>query len=194
MPTLSTHEITRLLQDWHGGDQAALDRLVPLVYDELRRMAKRYLRRQAPGHTLQTTAIINEAYLRMVNLPEIDWQNRAHFFAIAAQVMRHLLLDHARAKHRAKRGGDAQQVSLDEAAMVSVERSEELLALDDALNRLATLDPRQSRIVELRYFGGLTVDEVAEVSGISAVTVAREWAKAKGRLYRELNRTGNDKE
>ncbi len=187
MPTLSTHEITQLLHDWHGGDRTALDRLVPLVYDELRRISKRYLRRQPPGQTLQTTALINEAYLKMVDLPGIDWQNRAHFFAVAAQAMRNLLLDHARAKHRAKRGGDAQQVSLDEAAMVSVARSEELLALDDALTRLAALDARQSRIVELRYFGGLTVDEVAEVLGISAITIAREWAKAKGWLYRELS-------
>lgn len=187
MPTLSTHEITQLLHDWHSGDQTALDRLVPLVYDELHRISKRYLRRQAPGNTLQTTALIHEAYLRLVGLPEVDWQNRAHFFGVAAQAMRNLLLDHARAKHCAKRGGNAQQVSLDETAMVSVQRSEELLSLDDALNRLASLAPRQSRIVELRYFGGLTVDEVAEVLDISAITVAREWAKAKGWLYRELS-------
>src|SRR5262249_15445573 len=149
-------------------------------------------RRRAPGHTLQTTALINEAYLRMAKLPEIDWQNRAHFFAVAARAMRYLLLDHARAKRYAKRGGGAQQVSLDEAAMVSVQRSEQLLALVDALNRLATLDPRQSRVVELRYFGGLTVDETAEVLGVSAITVAREWAKAKGWLYRELSQRQPD--
>lgn len=192
MPTLSTHEITQLLHDWHDGDQAALDRLVPLVYDELRRISKAYLRRQAPGQTLQTAALINEAYLQMVNLPEIDWQNRVHFFGVAARVMRHILIDRARAKRFAKRGGGAQQVSLDEAAAVSVERSEELLALDDALNRLAALDARQSRIVELRYFGGLTAEEVAEVLGIAAITVHREWAKAKGWLYRELSKTGGN--
>jgi RNA polymerase sigma factor (TIGR02999 family) len=167
MPTLSTHDITRLLRDWHGGDQAALDQLMPLVYAELRRLAKGYMRRQSPGHTLQTTALINEAYLRMVNLPEIDWQCRAHFYAVAAQAMRYLLIERARARRSAKRGGGAEHVSLDEAAMVSMGRSEELLALDDALNHLATLDPRQSRIVELRYFGGLTVEETAEVLGVS---------------------------
>lgn len=187
MPTHSTHEITRLLRDWREGDRAALDQLMPLVYDELRRLAKRYLRRQAPGHTLQTTALINEAYLRMVDMPGIDWQNRAHFFGVAAQAMRYLLVDHARAKQYAKRGGGAQQVTLDEAAQVSSERPDELLALDEALTRLAALDLRQSRIVELRYFGGLTVDETAEVLGVSVPTVHREWAKAKGWLYRELS-------
>jgi RNA polymerase sigma factor (TIGR02999 family) len=191
MPTLSTHEITRLLRDWHDGDQAALDQLMPLVYDELRRLARNYMRRQSPGQTLQTTALINEAYLRLVNLPDIDWQSRAHFYAVAAQAMRYLLIERARSKRYAKRGGGAQQVSLDEAAMVSAGRSEELLALDEALTRLAALDPRQNRIVELRYFGGLTVEETAEVLGVSPVTVMREWAKAKGWLYRELNMTAN---
>lgn len=187
-PPLSTHEITQLLHDWQQGDRAALDQLLPLVYDELRRLAKRNLRRQSPGQTLQTTALVHEAYLRLINLPEVDWQNRAHFFAVAAQAMRYLLIDRARAKRYAKRGGGAQQVSLDEAAQVSAERPDELLALDEALTRLAALDPRQSQIVELRYFGGLTVEETAEVLGVSAITVMREWAKAKGWLYRELSR------
>jgi RNA polymerase sigma factor (TIGR02999 family) len=144
------------------------------------------MRRQSPGHTLQTTALINEVYLRMVDLWDIEWQSRAHIFAVAAQAMRYLLLDHARANRYAKRGGGAQQVTLDETAVVSPERSVDLLALDEALNRLAVLDSRQSRIVELRYFGGLTVEETAEVLGVSCVTITREWLKAKGWLYREL--------
>lgn len=178
--------ITQLLKQWRSGEQTALDQLLPLVYDELHRVAQRALRQQPAGHTLQTTALINEAYLRMCNMPQIEWQDRAHFFAVAARVMRHLLVDHARAQVTAKRGGGAQRVDFDEAAIYASERSAELLALDDALNRLAAADDKKSRIVELRYFGGLTVEEVAEVLGIAVITVKREWAKARLWLYHEL--------
>ena len=178
--------ITQLLKQWRSGEQTALDQLLPLVYDELHRVAQRAIRQQPAGHTLQTTALINEAYLRMCNMPQIEWQDRAHFFAVAARVMRHLLVDHARAQVTAKRGGGAQRVDFDEAAIYASERSAELLALDDALNRLAAADDKKSRIVELRYFGGLTVEEVAEVLGIAVITVKREWAKARLWLYHEL--------
>lgn len=192
MPTLSTHEITRLLRDWHNGDRAALDRLMPLVYDELRRLARRYMRRENPGHVLQTTALINEVYLRMVDPPDIDWKNRAHFFGVAAQAMRYLLIEHARSRRYAKRGGTAQQVSLDETAVVSPERSADLLALDDALQALATLDPRRARVVELRYFGGLSVEETAEVLKVAPITVMRDWRFAKSWLLRELSQGSAD--
>jgi len=186
MATPPPHEITRLLRDWRGGNQAALDQLLPLVYDELRRLAGRYLRREPAGQTLQPTALVNELYLRLVDQPEVDWQNRAHFFAVAAQAMRFLLLDRARSKQQAKHGGGARQVELEETAVISAEPSTDLLALDEALTRLAVLDPRQGRIVELRYFGGLSTAEVAEVLGVSEITVKREWLKAKAWLYREL--------
>lgn len=192
MPAPSTHEITRLLRDWHNGDRAALDQLMPLVYDELRRLARRYMRRQTPNHTLQTTALINEAYLRMVDLPEIDWQSRAHFFAVAAQAMRYLLLEHARSRRYAKRGGGVQHVTLDETAVVNPERSTDLLALDDALRALATLDPRRAQVVELRYFGGLSVEETAEVLKVSPITVMRDWRFAKSWLLRELSQGSAD--
>jgi RNA polymerase sigma factor (TIGR02999 family) len=182
----SRHEITRLLMDWRGGDRAALDKLMPLVYDELRRLARHYLSQERPGHTLQTTALVNEAYLRLIDQQDSDWQGRAHFFAVAARIMRHLLIDHARSRQYAKRGGGAPQVSLDEAAAVSAERSAELLALDEALGRLAAVDERKVMIVELRYFSGLSVEETAEVMRVSAITVKREWLKAKAWLYREL--------
>ncbi len=178
--------ITQLLKQWRGGDQTALDQLMPLVYDELHRLAQRAMRHEQPNHTLQTTALINEAYLRMCGMPQIQWQDRAHFFAVAARVMRFLLVDHARAQGYAKRGGGIQRVELDEAAVYAPERSADLLALDDALNHLAVVDEKKSRIVELRYFGGLTIEEVAEVLGVAVVSVKREWAKAKLWLYREL--------
>ena len=164
---------------------------MPLVYDELRRIASRYMKREREGHTLQTTALVNEAYLRMVGQDDVDWQNRAHFFGVAASVMRHLLVDHARARGRVRRGADPQQVSLDEAAVVSNQKGEELLALDEALTRLASIDSRKVKIVELRYFSGLTAEETAEVLGVSEITVKREWLKAKAWLYRELTQETN---
>lgn len=178
--------ITQLLKRWRGGDQTALDQLMPLVYNELHRLAERATHQHPAGHTLQPTALVNEAYLRLCNLPQVDWQDRAHFFAIAARIMRFLLVDHARAQGGAKRGGGLQRVALDETAVYAPERPEELLALDDALNRLAVVDEKKSRIVELRYFGGLTAEEVAEVLGIAISHVKREWTKAKLWLYQEL--------
>lgn len=188
----STNDVTQLLVDWRNGDKQALDRLMPLVYDELRRIASRYMKREREGHTLQTTALVNEAYLRMVGQDDVDWQNRAHFFGVAASVMRHLLVDHARARGRVRRGADPQQVSLDEAAVVSNQKGEELLALDEALTRLASIDSRKVKIVELRYFSGLTAEETAEVLGVSEITVKREWLKAKAWLYRELTQETNE--
>jgi RNA polymerase sigma factor (TIGR02999 family) len=179
-------EITRLLIAWSDGDQAALERLLPLIERELHRIARHYMRRESPGHTLQTTALVNEAYFRLVDQKNVRWQNRAHFFAIAAQVMRRILLNYARDRHRAKRGGQAVQVSLSEVAAVGEERSAELIALDEALKRLAAVDQRKCRVVELRYFGGLSVEEVAEVLGVSPVTVARDWKMAKAWLAREI--------
>ena len=190
MPVTPTpDEVNRLLVLWRSGDKAALDSLMPLVYGELRRLAHNYIKRERPGHTLQTTALVNEAYLRLVGQRPVDWQNRAHFFGVAAQVMRHLLVDHARSRQFAKRGGGAHEVALDEAAILSVDKSAELVALDDALEKLAAVDPRKVRIVEMRYFGGLSVEETAEVLGVSAITVKREWLKAKAWLYRELDNT-----
>ena len=182
----SAHQITGLLVSWRKGDKAALDQLMPLVYDELHRLAHRYMKRERPGQTLQTTALVNEAYLRLADSNEIEWQNRAHFFAIAAQIMRHLLVDRARSRRYAKRGGGAHPVTLDETAVISPERDLQLLELDEALNKLAAIDARKSRLVELRYFGGLSVEEAAEVLGISGITVKREWSKTKAWLYREL--------
>jgi len=181
-------EVTQLLIAWGNGDREALDKLVPLVYDELRRIARRYMEREPAGHTLQTTALVNEAYLRLIEQKGMKWQNRAHFFAISAQLMRRILVSMARARHANKRGGDARQVSLDEALVVSEERAAELVALDEAMNELAALDPRRSRVVELRYFGGLSVEETAEVLKISPETVMREWKRAKAWLYTQLNR------
>ena len=188
----TSHEVTQLLIDWGNGDQAALDRLMPLVQAELRRMARRYMSRQNPGHTLQTTALINEAFLKLVGSHDKHFQNRAHFFGVAAQAMRHILVDYARAKQVEKRGGGAQQVSLDEALTVSAERAAELVALDDALKELANIDSRKSRVVELRYFGGLSVEETAEVLNVSAVTVMRDWSLAKAWLHRELSKGGEN--
>ena len=183
-------EITQLLIDWNNGDAAALDDLMPLVEGELRRIAARHMRRENAGHTLQTTALVNEAYLKLVDQTKARWQNRAHFYAIAGQLMRRILLDHARAHDRAKRGGGAIHVELDEATTLSTEESDELFALDEALSRLAAFDPLKSKIVEMRYFGGLSVEETAEVLGLAPVTVMRHWSMAKSWLRRELRGTG----
>lgn len=186
MATTPTGEVTQLLLDWGGGDRAALDKLVPAVYQELRRLARHYMRGERAGHTLQTSALVNEAYMRLVDYKNVRWQNRAHFFAVAAQAMRRILVDHARANRAAKRGAGGQKVSLDEAAVLSDERAEELIALDDALTKLEQLDERKSRIVEMRYIGGLSVEEVAEVLGVSPRTVEREWRSAKAWLHRAI--------
>jgi RNA polymerase sigma factor (TIGR02999 family) len=185
----SSRSVSYLLQRWSDGDSEALNQLMPLVYGELRRMARRYMGQQPSGHTLQTTALIHEAYLRLVGQEEKRWENRAHFFGVAAQAMRHILVDYARARHTAKRGGEARALSLEESAVISEERAAELVALDDALAELARLAPRQSRVVELRYFGGLSVAETAEVLKVSPDTVTRDWSQAKAWLYRALKRS-----
>ena len=188
MPTPSPppQEVTQLLVDWGNGNQAALDRLMPLVYTELRQLARRYMRRERLGHTMQTTALIHEAYLRLVDQNPVRWENQAHFFGIAARLMRQILIEHARSHSRAKRGGGAGTISLDEAALVLQARAAELLALDDALERLAAIDPRKSRVVELRFFGGLSAEETARVLNIAPNTVLRDWRLAKAWLHREI--------
>src|SRR6185369_10551292 len=186
MPEALTHDVTQLLLEWSNGDQSALDKLVPVVDRELRRLAHHYMSRERAGHTLQTTALVNEAFVRLVNRKSVQWQNRAHFFGIAAQLMRTILVDHARSHACAKRGGGAGKLELDEALAVSQQKAAEVIALDDALNALALIDPQQSRIVELRFFVGLTVEEVAEVLHVSPATIKREWSSAKAWLYREL--------
>jgi RNA polymerase sigma factor (TIGR02999 family) len=187
-------DVTQLLLAWSDGDQAALDQLVPLVYDELRRLARRYMARENPGHTLQTTALVNEAYMRLVDWKNVQWQNRAHFFGVSAQLMRRLLVDFARARHQIKRAGEARRVSFEDALAVSVDRSADIVALDDALKTLTTLNARQAQVVEMRFFGGLSEDEIAEVLKVSTKTVKRDWQMAKAWLYRELNRTGTNGE
>jgi RNA polymerase sigma factor (TIGR02999 family) len=177
---------------WRDGNRSALDNLIPLVYRELHRLARYYLRRQSPGHTLQTSALINEAYLRLIDHNNMPWQNRAHFYGVAAQAMRRILVDYARTRYAAKRGGGAVEVSLDKAAVFAKEQAAELIALDDALIDLAAISPRKSQIVELRYFGGLSVEETAEVLGISTATVVREWRSAKRLLLRSLANTESD--
>jgi RNA polymerase sigma factor (TIGR02999 family) len=186
MTTVSQREITRLLADWAGGDRGALDRLAPLVHAELRRIARRQMGGERQGHTLQATALVNEAYLRLAGREGFEWKDRAHFYAVCAQVMRHVLIDHARAHARDKRGGGALHVSLDEAAVMSAESASELVALDEALRGLEELDPQKGRVVELRYFAGLSIEETAEVLNISPTTVRREWRRAKAWLYRAL--------
>jgi RNA polymerase sigma factor (TIGR02999 family) len=183
-----SNEVSVLLADWTKGDQAAKDKLIPLVYDQLRRLARRQMAQERPGHSLQATALVNEAYLLLVDQPEVRWQNRAHFFALAAQMMRHILVDYARRRGRVKRGAGGQRVSLEEAMIVSGERAAELVALDDALNDLAAIDPRRSQVVELRYFGGLSVEEIAKVLNVSPVTVMRDWSVAKAWLYRAIGK------
>jgi len=183
--------VTQLLAAWSAGDKSALDELIPAVYDELRRLAKNYLSRERPDHTLQTTALVHEAYLRLVDQNAVNWQNRAQFFGIAAQMMRRILINHAKERQAQKRQGSATKVSLDEAVSFFEKREVDLMALDEALNTLAVLDPKQTQIVELRFFGGLTIDEVAEVLGISPATTKREWDSAKLWLRRQLDIGGN---
>jgi RNA polymerase sigma-70 factor (ECF subfamily) len=185
-------DITLLLSELSRGNQAAGEALVPLVYEELKRLARSYMRKERPGHTLQTTALVHEAYVKLVSQRAANWQGRSHFFAISAQVMRRILIDHARSRLRKKRGGPQEAVALDEALVFSPERSEELVKLDEALERLAKLDARQSRIVELRFFGGLSVEETSECLGVSAKTVKRDWSVAKAWLHGELRRMDGD--
>ena len=192
MVQASREEVTGLLRAWSEGDQTALDKLMPLIYAELHRLAKRYMGREHAGHTLQTSALVNEAYMRLVDAHGVRWQNRAHFFAVSAQIMRRILVDFARARQNLKRGGGAQQVTLDEGLVVSPEKGADLLALDEALEKLATLNPRQSRVVELRYFGGLNEEEVAEALSVSPRSVRHDWSLARAWLYRELNREGRN--
>jgi len=183
------HEITQLLAKWREGNQSALDELYPLVYDELHRLARRYMSRERRGHTLQTTALINEAYVRLVDQKNVHWANRSHFFAISAQIMRRILIDHARRHAYAKRGGGAQQVSLEEVAAVTPDPGRELVRLDEALKSLAEMDPRRSQVVELRYFGGLNNEEIAGVLKISENTVTRDWNMARAWLHQQLSET-----
>jgi RNA polymerase sigma-70 factor (ECF subfamily) len=189
MSQTSTHEVTRLLLDWSNGDKTALDKLMPLIYEELCRLAHRYMSRERADHTMQTTALVNEAYVRLINRKNVHWQDRAHFFAIAAELMRTILVDHARSHATAKRGGGARKFSLDEALVASQERAAEVVALDEALTELAKIDSKQSRIVELRFFGGLTIEETAEVLDLSPATIKREWNTAKAWLYHELSKS-----
>ena len=180
-------EVTGLLVAWSEGDESAYEKLVPLVYAELHRLAHRFMSGERPDHTMQTTALVNEAYLRLVD-QKARWQNRSHFFAIAAQVMRRILVDHARAHTYAKRGGGAQKLELNEALIMAQERAAEMVALDEALEKLKAFDARKARVVELRFFGGLTVDETAEVLGVSPNTVDRDWSTARAWLYKAVNR------
>ena len=184
------HEITQLLAEWRDGNQSALDELYPLVYDELHRLARRYMSREPKGHTLQATALINEAYVRLVDQRNVHWANRSHFFAISAQIMRRILIDHARRHRYAKRGGGALQVSLEEVAAITPDPGGELLRLDEALKSLAEMDPRRSQVVELRYFGGLNNEEIAGVLNISENTVTRDWNMARAWLYQQLTGSG----
>ena len=184
-------QVSGLLRAWSDGDRAALDRLTPIVYDELHRLAQRYMKHERPGHSLQTTALVNEAYMRLVDYKGMQWQNRAHFFAVSAQLMRRILVEHAR-RHNLKRGGGVQHVSLEETALVCGEQSADLVALDEAMDALARLDPRKAQVVEMRFFGGLSVEETAEVLKVSSVTVMRDWNTAKAWLYRELTGGKND--
>jgi RNA polymerase sigma factor (TIGR02999 family) len=182
---LDTNDISKLLRAWSGGNQSAFNGLTPIVYKKLRRLAHKYMRGERPGHTLQTTALVNEAYMRLVDYKRMTWQDRAHFFAVAAQVMRRILVDHARSQNT-KRGAGVEHVTLDDVAVVSGDRSGDLVALDDAMNALARLDPRKVKIIEMRFFGGLSVEETAEVLRVSPATVRRDWSIAKFWLYREL--------
>ena len=179
-------DVTLLLSALTRGDEGAASKLIPAVYDELRRLAGSYMRRERVDHTLQATALVHEAYLKLVEQRSVNWQSRAHFFGVAAQLMRRILIDHARGHSRQKRGGDEQKVSLDEALIFSKQQADELLAVDDSLNQLAKIDPRQAKVVEMRFFGGLSIDEAAEVLGISPKTVKRDWSVAKAWLYADL--------
>jgi RNA polymerase sigma factor (TIGR02999 family) len=178
-------EVSKLLRSWSDGDRGALDKLTPIVLDELHRLALRYMKHERPGHSLQATALVNEAYMRLVDYKRMQWQNRAHFFAVSAQLMRRILVEHAR-RHNLKRGAGLQQVSLEEAAVVGGDMATDLVALDDAMSALARLDTRKAQVVEMRFFGGLSVEETAEVLKVSSVTVMRDWSTAKAWLYREM--------
>ena len=185
--TPSPNEVTELLEEWSNGNEAALERLMPLVYDELHRLAHRYMGHERPGHTLQTSGLVNEAYLRLIDQSQVRWQNRGHFFGIAAQMMRRILVDYARNRRYAKHGGAAHRVSFDEARILSPERAADVVALDEALNELATFDQRKSQIVELRFFGGLSIEEAAEVLSVSPGTVMRDWTLAKAWLRKAMS-------
>jgi RNA polymerase sigma-70 factor, ECF subfamily len=184
--TSSSSSVSQLLKAWSQGDEAALEQLTPLVYDELHRLARRFMRRESPGHTLQTSALVNEAYLRLIDQRNVSWQNRSHFFGIASQLMRRILVDHARSQARQKRGGNAQRLSLDATAVLTKERVVDLVAIDEALTKLAEFDSQKSRIVEMKFFGGLTNDEVAECLNVSSRTIEREWRKSKAWLKSAL--------
>jgi RNA polymerase sigma-70 factor, ECF subfamily len=188
--SVSTREVTRLLLMWRSGDEAALNRLVPLVYDELHRLARRYMAAEQPGHPLQTTALVHEVYLRLVDANTIDWQNRAHFYAICARLMRRILIDFARSRNYQKRGAGFAHIQLDEAATVSAVVGAEVVAVDEALKQLADIDGRKSEVVEMRFFGGLNVEEIAAALSVSPETVMRDWKLAKAWLLRELGREG----
>ena len=184
----SPHRLTQLLLDWSNGRLSALDELMPLVDRELHRLAHHYMRNEKPGHTLQTTALVNEAYLRLIDQRQVHWKNRAHFFALSAQLMRRILVDHARKRKYAKRGGDRHKISLDEETLISSTRAADLLEIDEALSQLESIDVRKSKVVELRFFGGLNVEETAEALSVSPLTVKRDWRMAKAWLYEWLNR------
>lgn len=190
MTKIAPEEVSQLLRDWSDGDQAALDKLMPVVYQELHRLAHHYMRNERVGHTLQTTALVNEAYMRLADYKRMRWQSRAHFFAVAAQVMRRILVENARSRRYAKRGGGAQKVELDETTVVSAGRSMEVIAVDDALTELESWDARKGSIVELRFFGGLSIEEIAEVLNVSPTTVQREWRSAKAWLHRAISEGG----
>ena len=191
MNALSQEDVSTLLRAWSGGDQSALDKLAPIVYDELRRLARHYLSGERSGHSLQATALVNEAYLRLVDYKRMRWENRAHFFAVSAQLMRRILVDHAR-RHNLKRGGGVQHVALEDTAVVGGGRDENLVVLDEAMQALAHIDPRKAQVVELRFFGGLSVEETAEVLNVSPVTVMRDWSTARAWLYREMSGGAGD--
>ena len=190
MTSDSSHDLTLLLHDWYRGDQTALDKIIPRVYAELRRLAHIYMVRERPGHILQTTALINEAYLRLTQADKVEWQNRTHFFAVSASLMRRILVEFARARGSQKRSAESPKISIDESFMVSPENDPALIAIDDALNSLAEVDARQARVVELRFFGGLSEEETAEVLGVSRLTVIRDWKSAKLWLLHELKHRG----
>lgn len=186
MPATAQEQVTQLLGAWRAGDPGALDKLIPLVQPELQRLARRYMSKERPGHTLQTTVLIHDAYLQFADKAQPDWQNRAHFFAVAAQLMRRIMVDHARQKQALKRGGGALKITLDESALVAETRAVELLALDEALEKLAAFDKRKSDVVEMRYFGGLTMEEIADVMKVHVNTVTREWSAARAWLFATL--------
>ena len=194
MTSSSPKDVTQILLDWSRGDPEAPDKLMPLVYDELRRIASQYLRRERPDHTLQPTALVHEAYLRLVDQQRVSWQNRAHFFAIAAQAMRRILVSYARQHLAAKRGGHRHRLTLDEAMGAAQQREVDLIALDEAMTNLEAIDPQQSRIIELRFFGGLSVEETAQVIGVSPATVKREWTMARAWLHRRMSATSDANE